>query len=196
MMRTVHLHGEAGKLFGRKWRLDVETLAEAVRAIGVQVKGFQQYIEARNFQCIRGKRKGGMELDDQMVTLRLGKSDLHIIPVLQGAGGGKMGGIGKIIAGVLLAGFAFFAAPALGMASFGGMSIKSVGMLGIGLALSGVSSMLSAQKQDDGKDDKSNLFTNTPEMATQGSPVPLVVGEIRISDMPIISARIITEKVE
>lgn len=191
MLRTVYLHGEAGRLFGHEWRLDVESLAEAVRAIGVQVNGFQQYIEARDWHCVRGKTiKGGYELDQDMVTLRLGNSDLHITPVIRGAGA-KAQGIGKIIAGVLLAGFAFYMSAAAISTVFG-MTAKQIGMIGVGLALSGVSSLISAQKKTDDKE--SNLFSSIQDVAQQGQPIPIVVGRYRVKNMPIIYNRIRTVK--
>lgn len=195
-LRTVHLHGEAGRLFGRKWELDVENLAEAVRAIGVQAKGFQVYIEARNFQCVRGKTaKGGQQLSEGMIEMRLGSADLHIVPVLRGAGG-KGAAVGKIIAGILLAGFAFFAAPALMGLGLSATTVKTIGMLGIGLALQGVSSLLSPQsKKKDAVDDSSKLFQGIPNNSEQGIPIPLIVGRMRLQGMPIISTRIITARV-
>jgi predicted phage tail protein len=191
MIRTVFLHGEAGRLFGHEWRLDVDSLAEAVRAIGVQRKGFQQYIEARDWHCVRGcSIEGGYELDQDMVTLRLGASDLHITPVIRGAGA-KAQGIGKIIAGVLLAGFAFYMSAAAISTVFG-MTAKQIGMIGVGLALSGVSSLISAQKKTDDKE--SNLFSSIQDVAQQGQPIPIVVGRYRVKNMPPIYNRIRTVK--
>lgn len=188
-MRTVYLHGEAGRLFGKRWRLEVDTLAEAIRAIAVQVKGFQQYIEARDWHCVRGRTiRGGYELDKDQVELRLGDADLHITPVISGAGG-KMTGIGKIIAGVLLAGFAFFFAPA--GATFLGLSAKSLGMIGVAMALQGVSSLISAQKKSE---KESHIFSSIQDVAVQGTPVPLLVGKFRCRDLPIIYTRIRTTK--
>ncbi|SCM71478.1 putative Phage GP20-like protein [uncultured Pleomorphomonas sp.] len=183
MIRTIHLHGEAGRRFGRVWTLDVETLAEAVRAIGVQAKGFREYIEARDWRCVRGDRKTGYALGDNQLTIQLGSAtDLHITPVVRGRGA-KGQGIGKIIAGVLLAGFAFFFAPA-GFTAFG-MTAKQIGMIGVGLALSGVSSLISAQKKTDDK--QSHLFSSITDVAVQGSPVPILVGRFRCKGMPVIS---------
>lgn len=191
MIRTIHLYGKAAKIAGRrKWLLDVDTVVEAVRAIGIQVKGFKQYIEANDWHIVRGGRTKaeGVEIDERMLELQMGsKTDIHITPVVRGAGGGKGMGIGKIIAGVLLAGFAFFAAPAMGLTSLGGISLKTVGMLGVGLALSGVSQLMSAQQEKEEK--TSDLFSN-PQMATQGDAVPLIYGKCRFDNPPIISAGI------
>lgn len=189
MLRTVHLHGEAGRLFGRRWRLDVDTLAEAIRAIGIQSKGFAAYVEARDWRCVRGRTiADGYALDQDMVALRLGDADLHITPVIAGAGG-KGASTGKIIAGVLLAGFAFFVAPA-GFSMLG-MTAKQIGMVGVAMALQGVSSLISAQKQST---QESHLFSSISDVATQGLPIPILVGKRRCANMPIIYTRIRTVK--
>ena len=191
MIRTIHLYGKAAKIAGRrKFLLDVETVTEAVRAIGAQVKGFRQYVEANDWHIVRGGRTKaeGVEIDERMLNLMMGsKTDIHITPVIRGAGGGKGMGIGKIIAGVLLAGFAFFAAPALGVTSLGGISLKTVGMLGVGLAMSGVSQLMSAQQE---KEEKTSDLFSGPQMATQGDAVPVIYGKIRFDNPPIISAGI------
>ncbi|QIG76834.1 tail assembly protein I [Rhizobium phage RHph_Y1_11] len=195
MMRTIILHGELGKLYGKRWHLAVEDLPEILRAIGVQRPGFQQYVEGHDFQIVRGKRRDGDYISKEEVGLRLGSTEeIHIMVAIKAAGG-KGGGLGKIIAGVLLAGFAFFAAPAMGLASFAGVSMKSIGMIGIGLVFSGVSSMLSAQKKKSDKDDSSKLFSNVPQTSEQGICVPVGYGRFRAEDMPLISSRIITAQV-
>lgn len=194
MIRNVYLHGEAGKLFGKVFRLDVDSLAEAVRAIGIQVKGFRQYVEQRDWRCIRGDLDKGMELGEEDVHFRLGKADLHIIPVIRGSGG-RGGFLGKIIAGVLLAGIAFFAAPALSAVAFGNVTYGQLVTLGIGMALVGVSQMLAAQQKDDDKGRESGMFSGAPRVARQGDPVPLWYGEMVIRDIPIISSGIHTEDV-
>ena len=40
-MKTIRLYGELGKRFGREFKLDVQSPAEAVRALRVIVPGFQ-----------------------------------------------------------------------------------------------------------------------------------------------------------
>lgn len=198
MLRTVYLHGEAAELFGLSFRVDVDSLGEAIRALGHQIEGFAAYVRAKDWQCVRGKsREEGMELDENMIGFRLGKADLHIMPVLQGSGGGGRGSsIGKIIAGVLLAGVAFFMAPALSAVAFGGITYGNLVTVGLGIALSGVSQLLSAQPKDDKDDDKeSGVFSGSAQVARQGIPVPLVYGTAVLYDPPLISAGIHTEDV-
>jgi len=196
MLRNVYLYGEAGRLFGRKFRLDVSSLAEAVRALAVLVPSFKQYVVAHNFQCVRGKsRKRGYVLDEAQVPFKLGSSDLHITPVIAGAGG-KGSAIGKIIAGVLLAGFAFFTAPAL-TATIGGTSITYGNLVtaGLGMAFLGVSQLLSAQPKKKEDDKASSSFSNVPQVSEQGEPVPLLYGRFMVRNPPLISTGVITSDV-
>jgi len=197
MLRNVYLYGEAGRLFGRKFRLDVSSLAEAVRALGILVPGFKHYVTTHNFQCVRGKsRKSGYVLDEAQVPFNLGASDLHITPVIAGAGG-KGAVIGKIIAGILLAGFAFFTAPAL-TATIGGTSITYGNLVtaGLGMAFLGVSQLLSAQpKKKDEEDKGSSTFSNVPQVSEQGEPVPLLYGRFMVRNPPLISTGVITSDV-
>ena len=43
-MVTIRLLGEAGRRFGRQFKLAVRTPAEAVRALCVQIPGLRQYL--------------------------------------------------------------------------------------------------------------------------------------------------------
>jgi len=199
MLRNVYLYGEAAKLFGRKFRLDVSSLSEAVRALGVLIPGFKQYVVTHDFQCVRGKsRKTGYVLDSEQIPFHLGKSDLHITPVIAGAGGGKGAIIGKIIAGILLAGFAFFTAPAL-TATIGGTAITygNIVTAGLGMAFMGISQLLSAQpkKKDDSQDKGSSTFSNIPQVSEQGEPVPLLYGRFMVRNPPLISTGVITSDI-
>ena len=194
MMRTIVLHGEMGKVYGERRQLDVFSLAEVVRALCSQIKGLSQYIEQHDFQIIRGKPDSRDYLDEREIEMGFGRTEeVHIIPVLEGAGGDAKS-IGKIIAGALLAGFSFFVAPGLNITTIAGMSVKSVGMVGVGLMFAGVSALLAPQPKDQ-KDNSSDMFGNIPGPAEQGGCVPVAIGRILVTGMPVISSRIITSKV-
>jgi predicted phage tail protein len=191
-MRTIHLYGRAAELFGPEFTLDVQTIPEAVHAICSQIRGFRQFLEAHDFHVTRGKTyEDGKELDEKTVYFQL-KHDVHIMPTIS-LSGGKLKGIGKIIAGVLLAGFAFWAAPALHIATIAGMSVNQIGFMGVAMALSGVSALMSPQ--EDSKEKTSKIFNGVPEMAEQGQPVPLIYGKIRVDDPPVVSLGIETVNV-
>lgn len=176
MLRNIHLHGALRRKFGPLFRLDVATAAEAGRALAAVVPGFREAAIGNWFRVVRGDRRKGLVLGRDDLDFRLGGADLHIVPVLAGAGG--RGGIGKIIAGVFLIGAAFFFAPSI--AAFGtstglGITAGQVAGLGVALALTGLGQML-APKPKATKDQSSYLFEGGANVTAEGGPVPLVYG--------------------
>lgn len=105
-MKNILLLGELGKKFGREFRLDVKTPAEAVRALCANFKDFEGFVassDKRNvgYRVIVGKQDVGADgLHDPV-----GNQEIKIVPVIAGAGGG---GIGKIIIGAALIVASFF----------------------------------------------------------------------------------------
>lgn len=88
MRRTVHLHGRLGKKFGRRFDLEVNSPAEAIRALCVQLKGFETYIRDRSYVLCVDDRA----LEADHLTLGMGRArDLHISPAP------RTGGIETII---------------------------------------------------------------------------------------------------
>ncbi|SCW95673.1 tail assembly protein [Ancylobacter rudongensis] len=183
-MRKVHLHGSLGKTYGRTFELEVATAGEAIRALSVNFPGFLQTIRDGAWHIVRGKSVDkGFDLGEAEIgTFRLGKGDLHIVPVVAGS---KRSGMLKIVLGVAVAGAAFFLAPAAGGLSaaigpgmLSGITYGNMAMFGAALALAGASSLLSPEEKDNGDDSGSFTFTGPGNAYAQGSPVPLVYGEV------------------
>lgn len=179
-MRDIYLHGALGREFGDHFRLDVETAAEAVRALSTNFPAFVNKIQSGEWHLVRGATvKNGMSLDEtDVATFKLGQGALHIMPATAGS---KKGGALKLIAGIALIGISFgfagaLAAPIMG-ASIGGATWGSaIGMLGLSLALTGVSQLLAPEQEDEGE--KSNLLSGSSASAVQGTGVPLIYGEV------------------
>lgn len=189
MQRVIHLHGRLAR-HGERFSLDVASPAEAVRAIGCQVKGFYADVREGAYRVIRGDLKTGLAIGEDELALGFGRTaDLHIVPVPEG---GKSGGLGKIILGVVMIGAAIAFAPAgaglLGAnlaASTGvlGLSFGNVAAFGLSMALAGVSQMLTpvqevesytAQEAPDQR--PSHIFNGAVNNAEQGSTIPIVYG--------------------
>lgn len=203
-MRTVHLYGALGRAFGRKFRLDVSSPVEAVRALSVQLKGFRDMIATGRFRVVSGHPNKGWHYPDDADTLRLrmGKKsrDLHIIPVVAGAGG--KGGFGAmiVIGLTLIAGALFVGAPAfaafagtLGLgAGAGSIAFNATLAIGASLALQGVSGLLAKTPKalggdvdDEASRRESFLFGSIAQGTLQGRPVPVVFGRVRVTAVPI-----------
>lgn len=177
MLRKIHLHGHLKK-FGEVIELDVVTAAEAVRALGVCIPEFLDALKEGAYHVIREGKKGlGLALgEDDLVPMKLGKGDLHIMPMVVGA---KRGGVVKAILGTVLVGAALFlSGGALGAAvlGMGGVTWGNVAMIGVITALSGVSQLLAPSDKDKSKDDSSFTSSGPGNTYDQGGAIPLVYG--------------------
>ena len=221
MLKTIHLHGSLAEKFQPTYSLDVETPAEALRAIMVQVPGFEQEIRKGEFVCVRGNAETGVECDEELLHLRLGNvKDFHIIPAVTGAGrgGGKiLLGIALIGATLISGGAALAAAGSLGAglgvsgtigAAWGGGLIGAIGGIsGLGMYVAGagallvlggaaqaISTMATSSADLTSVDSKAGyLFNGAFNSSQQGSAVPLVFGRIRAGTV-VVSAGITAER--
>lgn len=182
-LTTILLFGQL-RQFGRSFRLSVRTTAEAIKALCVQVPGFERFLSNAKsrgieFAVFRGKKNiGEGELSFG------GEGEIRIAPVITGS---KRAGILQTIVGVVLLAISYVfpvTAPYLAPA-------------GIGLVAGGVIQMLSPQA---GGLKTSAAPENTPGYAfgsaknttASGNPVPLCIGERRWGGA-IISAEIYAE---
>lgn len=182
MLTTVTLHGEMADLFLPEARLDVSSLAEAVRALGAQLKGFRRYIIEHDFQVFLVRDEVHF-LEEKHIGMTLPAGDIHIVPVLEGAA--KGGGVAKLLAGLTIAAVAWWAAPALGAALVGGITYGNVAVFGVGLAIAGLSQLLASTPTT--KHTQSFLINGATNTVEQGGPVPVIYGRTRASSVVISS---------
>lgn len=187
-MRTIRLYGLAGQTFGREFRLDVASVAEATRALTVLLKkqGFREFIEKHNFRIVLGSTlQSGTKIGEDDLQFRLPAGDIHIVPAPAGA---KRGGLLKIIAGVFLLAAAFFVpvvapglAATMGVSTVGGLSfVGPLAMAGLGLIVQGVTQMMTKNKKKEEEDDSSFTIDGQLNVTEQGGPVPLIYGRFGV----------------
>ncbi len=178
-MTTIRLHGQL-RQFGKSFRIAVKSPAEAVKALCVQLPGFERFLSnaksrGMEFAVFRGKKN----ISDGELGYQ-GRGDIKIVPVIVGS---KRAGILQTIVGaVLLVASIWF--PALAPA-------------GIAMVAGGVIQMLSPQA---GGLKTSAAPENTPGYAfgsaknttASGNPVSLCYGRRRWGGA-IISAAIYAE---
>ena len=162
-MKRVVLRGELAKKFGRVHHFDLNTPAEAIRALCANFEGFQQTLLSageRGVGYIVQVGRFGLQDVEEINNPTGEREEISITPVLAGAGGGG-GGIGQILAGVALVAIAI-AAPGVGLFAGGSLGFGVVagatgfaaaaaavgGTIGLGLILSGTSQLLSPQPAD------------------------------------------------
>ncbi|WP_077046632.1 tail assembly protein [Pseudomonas sp. KK4] len=184
-MITIRLYGQL-RQFGRSFRLSVKSPAEAIKALCVQIPGFERFLSnaksrGMEFAVFRGKTNiGEAELDYS------GGGDIRIAPVIVGS---KRGGILQTIVGAILIVVGVLAAAT----PFGTPLIGA----GIGLVAGGVIQMLSPQPKGlktsaAPENTPGYAFGSAKNTTASGNPVPLCYGKRRVGGA-IISAAIYAE---
>lgn len=185
-LTTILLYGQL-RQFGRTFRISVRTPVEAVRALCVQVPGFERFLsnaKSRGIEFAVFREKTNLREKELGFA---GDGDIRIAPVITGS---KRGGVLQTVIGAVLIAVSFFTfwAPPVSAGLFAS---------GVGMVAGGVIQMLSPQA--------SGLKTsaapeNTPGYAfgsaknttASGNPVPLCYGRRRVGGA-IISAAIYAE---
>ncbi|MCJ8768089.1 tail assembly protein [Acinetobacter baumannii] len=209
MLKTIKLYGILGQKFGREFKLDVANTREAMRALSVQITGFEHFmlhaheqglrfavfLKSKNSSNKRGKKRPaiydhetkrlitGDNIGEEQLDMNTEADTIHIVPRVMGAGGNN--GILQLVLGAILIAASFI--PGIGQAA----QVALIGA-GAGMAMGGVASMLMPkidntqdQNQDGNRANKG--FGGAVTTVAQGNPVPILYGQREIGGF-IISA--------
>ena len=202
MLRKLKLYGELAEFVGHKeFEVQVDSLAKAVSFLVNNFPQIEKYMNPQYYQV----KVGNYSIDQEEIHHPIGQEDIHIVPVIAGAGRG----VGKILLGAALIAGAFFLPASIpgGAATFslkaglgGGFIAKSMVYLGASIALMGVSEMLfPLPKPKEFKSEQdpqlSFSFSGTQNTSRAGTPVPIVYGEI-VTGSVVISGAIDTQQVQ
>ena len=202
MLRKLKLYGELAEFIGHKeFEVKVNSISQAVSFLVCNFPKSEAYIAERSYKVL----VGDYEVGKDELGHPIGQSDLHFVPVIAGAGGTTR----KILGGAALVGLAFatggasfsftsgltFSSSALG----GAFIAQTATYIGAGLALSGVSDLLTpTPKTPDFSSEQdprlSFQFSGIQNTSRAGTPVPIVYGEIFTGSV-VISAGVDTEQV-
>ena len=206
MLRKLKLYGELAEFVGHKeFEIQVDSLAKAVSFLVNNFPQIEKYMNPQYYQV----KVGNYAVDKEEIHHPIGQEDIHIVPVIAGAG---RGGLGKVLLGAALIAGAFIINPALsfsfksGVTGFGTLSgvsgaiTKAAVYLGGALVLQGVSEMLfPLPKPKEFKSEQdpqlSFSFSGTQNTSRAGTPVPIVYGEI-VTGSVVISGAIDTQQVQ
>src|SRR4029077_18413619 len=94
MMRDVYVHGAAGRTFGRRFRLDVQSPAEAVRALMMLRPGLRAVLRVGWWLVIVGPARIRNGVTAEQLNMHMGSQPLHLVPATPPAGGGARKRIG------------------------------------------------------------------------------------------------------
>ncbi|HCM9405193.1 TPA: tail assembly protein [Acinetobacter baumannii] len=209
MLKTIKLYGILGQKFGREFKLDVANTREAMRALSVQIAGFEHFmlhaheqglrfavfLKGKNSSNKRGKKRPaiydhetkrlitGDNIGEEQLDMHTEADTIHIVPRVMGAGGNN--GILQLVLGAILIAASFI--PGVGQAA----QVALIGA-GAGMAMGGVASMLMPkidntqdQNQDGNRANKG--FGGAVTTVAQGNPVPILYGQREVGGF-IVSA--------
>ena len=211
MLRKLKLYGELAKFVGHKeFEIKVNSLPQAISFLVNNFPQVEKYMNPKYYQV----KIGNYTIDKNEINDPIGEQDIHIIPVIAGAGGD----VGRFLVGGLLIGASFFfpGAGLFGTTSFAGVSAAGatgagvvagsvlgtaigtgLSAIGAGLILQGVGDMLYPTQDVEFEDNPqiSFNFSGTQNTARAGTPVPIVYGEIFTGSV-VISGAVDTEAVQ
>ncbi|MEK5754089.1 tail assembly protein [Acinetobacter variabilis] len=173
MLKTIKLYGILAKKFGKEFRLEVENTREAMRALSVQVPGFEHFMlhaheQGLEFAVFQDKQN----ISETELDMSTSAKVIKVVPKVKGAGGALqtiLGAVLVVVGAVMV--FTGVGAP-IGTALIGA---------GVGMMVGGIAMMLmpKIENQDQNQDgNKANKgFGGAVTTVAQGNPVPVLYGQ-------------------
>lgn len=174
-LNKITLEGRLAKKFGGEFYFDVNSVAEAFRALCSQLKGFRQEYDRGAYQVFR---KFGMKkylITQESSALCLGDDEIIISPAIAG-GGVDITPIIEILPGGTLI-------------TRGSQELSEYFLSPM---LDAVAGAYSSRGRPDQK--PSFIYNGPVNTAEQGLPVPLVYGTMRVGSV-VVSAGIVAEEI-
>lgn len=173
MLKKIRLYGVLAKRFGKEFRLDVGNTREAMRALCVQVPGFEHFMlhaheQGLEFAVFQDKQN----ISETELDMNTSAKVIKVVPKVKGAGGAVQTIIGAVlvVVGAVMV-FTGVGAP-IGTALIGA---------GVGMMVGGIAMMLmpKIESQDQNQDgNKANKgFGGAVTTVAQGNPVPVLYGQ-------------------
>ena len=195
MLRKVKLYGELADFVGHK-ELDavINCTADAIRFLVSNFPKLEEHMSQRYYRVL----VDDYEIGEEDIQNPIGNSDISIVPVIAGAGGG----VGKTLLGVAMVGLAFAVPGSIAFTKAGitgGALSKGLFGIGAALTLTGVSQMLFPLPElpdfSDEEDPRISFsFSGVQNTSRAGTSHPICYGEI-VCGSVVISAGIDTDQV-
>ena len=206
MLRKVKMYGELAEFVGYKeLEAVVKNPAEAIRFLVTNFPKLEAYMSNKYYQVLVGKE----DLEKEDLHNPIGQENIHIVPVITGAGGGAgrriLIGAALIGASFLFPGAGLFGTQALGATGTAGLAGAgiatkigtAVSAIGAAMVLNGVSEMLFPMPKPESPEDDPRIsfnFSGVQNTSRAGTAHPIVYGEV-ITGSVVISAGIDTNQV-
>lgn len=175
-MKKIKLYGILAKKFGKEFRLDVESTREAIRALSVQIQGFEHFMLHAHEQGLEfAVFQDNENISEAELLMDTSAKVIKVVPKVKGAGGA----IQVILGAVMIA--AAFITGGTSLVAWGALEGALFGA-GVGMMVGGVAQMLMPkveaiqdQNQDGNKANKG--FGSAVTTVAQGNPVPVLYGQ-------------------
>lgn len=177
MLKKIRLYGILAKKFGKEFRLDVENTREAMRALCVQVPGFEHFMlhaheQGLEFAVFQDKQN----ISETELDMSTSAKVIKVVPKVKGAGGAV-----QTILGAVLVVVGIVVGVTTGWTGVGGAAGAALIGAGVGMMVGGIAMMLmpKIENQDQNQDgNKANKgFGGAVTTIAQGNPVPVLYGQ-------------------
>ena len=176
MLKKIRLYGILAKKFGKEFHLAVDNTREAMRALSVQVPGFEHFMlhaheQGLEFALFQDKQN----ISETELDMSTSAKVIKVVPKVRGAGGA----VQTILGAVMIA--AAFITGGTSIAAWGALQGALFGA-GVGMMVGGVAQMLmpkvdTTQDQNEDGNKANKGFGGAVTTVAQGNPVPVLYGQ-------------------
>ncbi|MCU4622236.1 tail assembly protein [Acinetobacter radioresistens] len=176
MLKKIRLYGILAKKFGKEFHLAVDNTREAMRALSVQVPGFEHFMlhaheQGLEFAVFQDKQN----ISETELDMSTSAKVIKVVPKVRGAGGA----VQTILGAVMIA--AAFITGGTSIAAWGALQGALFGA-GVGMMVGGVAQMLmpkvdTTQDQNEDGNKANKGFGGAVTTVAQGNPVPVLYGQ-------------------
>lgn len=177
MLKKIRLYGILAKKFGKEFHLAVDNTREAMRALCVQVPGFENFMlhaheQGLEFAVFQDKQN----ISETELDMSTSAKVIKVVPKVRGAGG-----VVQTIVGAVLVVVGIVVGVTTGWTGVGGAVGAALIGAGVGMMVGGIAQMLmpKIENQDQNQDgNKANKgFGGAVTTIAQGNPVPVLYGQ-------------------
>lgn len=179
MLKTIKLYGVLGKKFGKEFKLAVESTREAVKALSVQVPGFEQFMLTAHAQGLTfAVFQDDENISEDQIDFETGAKVIKIVPKVIGAGGN---GVLQTILGAVMVVAGAVIGYVAGWTGIGAQIGVSMIAAGVGMMVGGIAQMMMPKMDEEDQNQDGNRankgFGGAVTTIAQGNPVPILYGQ-------------------
>ena len=193
MMRTIHLEGEMGRLFGTNFQVYAPAVKDVLSLLEANFPNFKKYLvgcHEKDIGFTIDVADNHLDYEAEML-MKLNEGDITITPMAAGS----KSALGKILAAIALIVImvtpglreTFFAGGGGGLFGLGTLTVpgKIFAYMAVNLAMMGIQQMMAPDPASDSDQEESYLFNGAEQNIVEGDPVPLLYGKLRVPGQPV-----------